>query len=46
MSGSAATRAPGALVLLAFRHQHVQRDQEQDDAAGNLEGGFDDCEMG
>ena len=33
-------RALGAFVLLAFRRQHVQRDQEQDDAAGNFEGGL------
>ena len=34
------------LSALAFRRQHVQRDKEQDDATGNLEGGFGDVEIG
>ena len=46
LTSVAATRALGAFALLAFRRQHVQRDQEQDDAAGDLEGGFGDVEIG
>ena len=45
IAGSAAAGAFGAFALLALGGQHVQRDKEQDDAAGDLESGLGDVEI-
>ena len=46
LTGTGAACALGAFALLALGGKHVQRKQEQDDSAGNLEGGFGDLEIG
>ena len=45
IAGSPAAGAFGAFALLALGGQHVQRDKEQDDAAGDLESGLGDVEI-
>ena len=46
LASVAATCALVTFALLAFRRQHVQCDKEEDDAAGDLEGGLGDVEIG